>query len=353
MIYFMSIANNVILENQKLTTALTLLRGKIINVRGSTYYDEENLNILLKRFMAPNKGMGFTNWGSDWTISKGETKTGVIAGCDKAGEVIAVFIVDNATGDETYLGSFVSDSNGHFTWTYTGQATSKDTEDKTISFRGVNDTWDMTSYTDGLYANEQDSEALASETALVKYPTSTSATVTDNHELSYYDCILFSKAYGFQEFAYLYPSNISESLYNLRVKAKIASVHTSNSGWREGIYLTSLNPGSGVNVKYPVGFSLINSPDNCKITSGNGNTESILASKGSQLDLNTWYTYDLMVEDLTLRGRIYDRYDDLVWDSGEITISESLRSNYYPALYIGDYGGGMYCTNFYAFDLGE
>ena len=53
----MSIASNVILENEKLGTALTLLRKKITNVRESTYYDEENLNILLKRFMAPNKGM--------------------------------------------------------------------------------------------------------------------------------------------------------------------------------------------------------------------------------------------------------------------------------------------------------
>lgn len=349
----MSIASNVILENQKLATALTLLRGKITNVRQSTYYNEENLNILLKRFMAPNKGMDFTNWGSDWTIMKGETKTGIIAGCDKAGEVIAVFIVDNTTQEETYIGSYVSDSNGRFNWTYTGQGISKDKEDKTISFRGVNDTWNMTYYTDGLYANEQDSEALVSQTALVKYPTSTSASVSDNQELSYYDCILFSKTYGSQQFAYLYPSNISESLYNLRVKAMIASVHTSTSGWREGVYLTSINPNSGVNVNYPVGFSLINSPGNCKLTSGNGNSESILASKGSQLDLNTWYTYDLMIEDLTVRGRIYNEYGSSVWDSGDITISESIRSNYYPALYIGDYGGGMYCTNFYAFDLGE
>ena len=93
----MSIASNVILENEKLSTALTLLRNKITNVRESTYYDEENLHILLKRFMAPNKGMDFTNWGSDWSIMRGQTKIGIISGCDKEGEVIAVYIVDNAT----------------------------------------------------------------------------------------------------------------------------------------------------------------------------------------------------------------------------------------------------------------
>ena len=352
-VLMMSIASNVILENEKLGTALTLLRNKITNVRGSTYFDEENLHILLKRFMAPNKGMDFTNWGSDWTIMKGQTKTGLIGGCDKEGEVIAVYILDNATQEETYLGSYVSNANGRFNWVYTGQGSSKNTGDKTISFRGVNDTWNMTSYTDALYANDQESEDLASETTLVKYPSSTSASVAANQELSYYDCILFSKTYGSQQFAYLYPSNISEGLYNLRVKAMIASVHSSNSGWREGIYLTSINPASSVNVNYPYGYSLINSPGNCKLTSGNGNSESVLASKGSQLTVGSWYTYELKVEDLTVQGKIYDEYNSLVWDSGEITIPESTRRNYYPALYIGDYGGGLYCTSFFAFDLGD
>ena len=349
----MSIASNVILENEKLSTALTLLRNKITNVRESTYYDEENLHILLKRFMAPNKGMDFTNWGSDWSIMRGQTKIGIISGCDKEGEVIAVYIVDNATQEETYIGSYVSDANGRFNWTYTGQGISKDTEDKTISFRGVNDTWNMTSYTDGIYVNNQESEDLASETTLVKYPTSTSASVTSGQELDYYDCILFSKTYGSQQFAYLYPSNISEGIYNIRVKAMIASVHSSSSGWREGIYLTSINPSGGVNVNYPVGYSLINSPGNCKLTSGNGSSESILASKGSQLTVGTWYTYDLMVQDLTVRGRIYDEYGSSVWDSGEISIPQSTRRNYFPTLYIGDYGGGMNCTNFFVFDLGD
>ena len=349
----MSIASNVILENEKLGTALTLLRNKITNVRGSTYFDEENLHILLKRFMAPNKGMDFTNWASDWTIMKGQTKTGLIGGCDKEGEVIAVYILDNVTQEETYLGSYVSNANGRFNWVYTGQGSSKNTGDKTISFRGVNDTWNMTSYTDALYANDQESEDLASETTLVKYPSSTSASVAANQELSYYDCILFSKTYGSQQFAYLYPSNISEGLYNLRVKAMIASVHSSNSGWREGIYLTSINPASSVNVNYPYGYSLINSPGNCKLTSVNGNSESVLASKGSQLTVGSWYTYELKVEDLTVQGKIYDEYNSLVWDSGEITIPESTRRNYYPALYIGDYGGGLYCTSFFAFDLGD
>ena len=352
-VLMMSIASNVILENEKLGTALTLLRNKITNVRGSTYFDEENLHILLKRFMAPNKGMDFTNWASDWTIMKGQTKTGLIGGCDKEGEVIAVYILDNATQEETYLGSYVSNANGRFNWVYTGQGTSKNTGDKTISFRGVNDTWNMTSYTDALYANDQESEDLASETTLVKYPSATSASVAANQELSYYDCILFSKTYGSQQFAYLYPSNISEGLYNLRVKAMIASVHSSNSGWREGIYLTSINPASSVNVNYPYGYSLINSPGNCKLTSGNGNSESVLASKGSQLTVGSWYTYELKVEDLTVQGKIYDEYNSLVWDSGEITIPESTRRNYYPALYIGDYGGGLYCTSFFAFDLGD
>ena len=348
----MSIASNTILENEKLTTALTLLRNKITNVRGSTYYNEENLNILLKRFMAPNKGMSLTNWGSDWTIMKGQTKTGIVAGCDKAGEVIAVFYIDNDTQEETYLGSYISDSNGRFNWTYTGQGLSKDIGDKTISFRGVNDIWDMTSYTDGIYISEQESEALASETTLVKYPTSTSATVTPNQELSYYECILFSKTYGAPQFAYLYPSNISSGIYNLRVKAMIASTHTSNSGWREGIYLTASDP-ANVKVNYPYGYSLINTPGNCKLTSGNKSSESVLASRGSQLTVGTWYIYDLMVQDLTVRGRIYDQYETLVWDSGEITIPESTRFNYYPTLYIGDYGGGMNCYSFYVFNLGD
>ena len=349
----MSIASNVILENEKLGTALTLLRDKITNIRGSTYYNEENLNILLKRFMAPNKGMNLSNWGSDWEIMKGQTKTGIIMGCDKAGEVIAVFLVDNETQEETYIGSFISNDNGRVNWTYTGQGISKDVDDKTISFRGVNDIWNMTSYTDGLYVNNQESENLVSETTLVKYPTSTQATVTAGQEVGYYDCILFSKTYGSSQFAYLYPSNIDESIYNIRVKAMIASVHTSSSGWREGVYLTSINPASGVNVNYPYGFSLINSPGNCKLTLGNGNTEIIVASKGSQLTVGTWYYYDLMVQDLTVRGRIYDEYEELVWDSGDITIPQSLRRNYYPSLYIGDYGGGMNCAKFYVFDLGE
>ena len=349
----MSIASNVILENEKLGTALTLLRNKVANVRGSIYYDEENLNILLKRFMAPNKGMDFTNWDSDWYIMKGQTKTGLIGGCDKAGEVIAVFIVDNETQEETYIGSFISNEEGFFNWTYTGQGISKDIHDKTISFRGVNDIWNMTSYTDGIYGNDEESEDLVSETTLVKYPTSTQANVTSGHEVSYCDCILFSKTYGASQFAYLYPSNIDESIYNIRVKAMINSTHTSSSGWREGVYLTSINPASSVNVNYPYGFSLINSPGNCKLTSGNGNSESILASRGSQLTVGTWYCYDLMVQDLKVRGRIYDDYENLIWDSGEITIPQSSRHNYYPALYIGDYGGGMYCSQFYAFDLGE
>lgn len=348
----MSIVSNVILENEKLGTALTLLRNKITNVRGSTYYNEENLNILLKRFMAPNKGMDLTNWGSDWTIMRGQTKTGIISGCDNAGEVIAVFMVDNNTQEETYIGSFVSDANGHVNWTYTGKGISKDTNDKTISFRGVNDIWNMSGYTDGIYVNNQESEDLASETTLIKYPTSTSASVTANQELSYYDCILFSKTYGSSQFAYLYPSNISSGIYNLRVKAMIASVHTSNSGWREGIYLNSISPSSGVNVNYPYGFSLINTPGNCKLTSGNKSSETVLASKGSQLTVGSWYMYDLMVQDLKVRGRIYNEYEELVWDSGEITIPEQTRFNYYPTLYIGDYGGGMYCYSFYAFDLG-
>ena len=349
----MSIASNVILENEKLGTALTLLRNKITEVRGSTYYNEENLRILLKRFMAPNKGMDFRNGGSEWHISKGQTKTGIITGCDNAGEVIAVFIVDKATQQEKYIGSFISDSNGRFNWTYTGEGNSKDFKDKTISFRGVNDIWNVTEYTDALYANEENSQALVNETTLVKYPTSASVNVEAGHDEEYYDSILFSKTYGASEFAYLYPSNISSSLYNLRARAMIQSVHTSNSGWREGIYLTSINPAGGVNVNYPYGFSLINSPGNCKLTSGNGNSESILASKGSQLTLGTWYYYDLMVEDLTVHGRIYSEYDELVWDSGEIAIPQSSRRNYYPALYIGDYGGGMYCTSFYALDLGD
>ncbi|WP_458404918.1 hypothetical protein [Methanobrevibacter sp.] len=349
----MSIASNVILENEKLGTALTLLRNKITNVRGSTYYNEENLNILLKRFMAPNKGMDFTNWRSDWFIMKGQTKTGLIAGCDKAGEVIAVFIVDNNTQEETYIGSFISDDNGRFNWTYTGQGLSKDTNDKTISFRGINDIWNMSNYTDGIYVNEQDSESLASQTTLVKYPSSTSATVAANQELAYYDCILFSKTYGSSQFAYLYPSNISSGLYNLRVKAMIASTHSSNSGWREGIYLNAIDPFSGVNVNYPYGYSLINTPGNCKLTSGNKRTENILASRGSQLTVGTWYIYDLMIQDLKVRGRIYDEYENVVWDSGEITIPEQTRFNYYPTLYIGDYGGGMNCASFYVFDLGD
>lgn len=108
----MSIASNVILENEKLGTALTLLRNKITNIRGSTYYDEENLSILLKRFIAPNKGMNIYNWRNDRFIKRDQTKTGIIAGCNKEGEVIAVFIVDNSTQEETYIGSFISDFNG-------------------------------------------------------------------------------------------------------------------------------------------------------------------------------------------------------------------------------------------------
>lgn len=344
----MSISSNVILENEKLGTALTLLRNKITNIRGSTYYDEENLNILLKRFMAPNKGMNIYNWRNDRFINKGQTKNGIIAGCNKEGEVIAVFIVDNSTQEETYIGSFISDSNGRVTWTYTGKGLSKNINDKVISFRGVSSTWNM-NYTDGLYAIDQDSKALIAETTLVKYPTSTSASVTSEQH-AYYDSVLFSKTYGSQEFAYLYPSSISSGLYNLRVKARIASIHSSNSGWREGIYLTA---NDSPNVNYPIGYSLINSPGNCKLTSGNGSTENTLASKGSQLTVDTWYTYDLMVEDLTVRGRIYDDSGSNVWDSGDITIPEGTRQNYYPALYIGDYGGGMYCTSFYVFDLGD
>ena len=346
----MSIASNTILENEKLGTALILLRNKITNVRKSIYYNEEDLNILLKRFMAPNKAMDFTNWHSDWEISKGQTKTGLIAGCKMPGEVVAVFIVDNESQEETYLGSSISDSNGRFSWSYTGQGLSKDIDDKTISFRGVNDIWNKRGYTDGLYANDQESEDLASETTLVKYPTSTSATVTPNQEVDYYDCILFSKTYGANQFAYLYPSNIDESTYNIRVKALINSVHTSSSGWREGIYLTSTNQ---PNVRYPYGFSLINTPGNCKLTSGNNTSETVLSSRGSQLTVGSLYLYDLMVQDLKVRGRIYDESKELIWDSGDITIPEQTRYNYYPALYIGDYGGGMNCVQFYAFDLGE
>lgn len=345
----MSIASNVILENQKLATALNLLRNKITDVRGSSYYEEENLRILLKRFMAPNKNMSFTNSTSDWFISKGETKTGVIAGCEEEGEVIAVYFIDNATGDETYLGSFISNSNGRFSWTYTGQGSSNSFGDKTISFRGVNDTWNQTAYTDALYAGSGKSEKLASESTIVKYPTSTSASVTPNLDYKYERCILFSKTSGSQEFAYLYPNIISSSTHNLHVRAMINGTHTSTSDWREGIYLTSTK---NVNEEYPVGFSLINTHDNCKLIQGNGNSETILASYDSELETNSWYYYDLIIKDLTVRGIIYDVTGTLIWDSGEISISESIRTNYYPALYIGN-NGGMYCSMFYVLDCGD
>lgn len=338
----MSIASNVLAENEKLGTARTLLREKL-TANGVPYKNSDSIFTLIRRWV-------FT--GTDIHVifsypNENESMSG------NTGEAGATVYTYDSNDDAVYLSgvpvditidgvsyTVLTDNDGEAKKSFTfGEPGTTLTLSIAAGKSSVTET-----YTVKLFGMEEEYPE-DSMFDIVKYPSDIELTFESFASDPGYTGfgLLVSKPINSASAAFLIPKgtpaiNASES--GIHFKCGMVQKKTSNSGWGDAIcLLNSKNLSHARNTKI-LELGVYPGKKGVKYSNSDHVVRDVSVTTG-QLTLDSkWYTFEFYFDDGYLEATIKDGSTTVFSYTGDVSSSISFDS-YYPAFMIYDYGGSM------------
>lgn len=339
----MSIASNVIEENEKLGTVRILLREKL-TLNGVSYKNSDSIFMLLKRW-------AYTKYGGSSsiflpnansiregnTVSAGVT---VYDNDDNPVEGVPAEVIVNSVSYDVY-----SNSNG--------------VAEKTINVGSAGDTLEITvssgtdsqtkSYTIKSFEFEDNNQQNTNLYEVIKYPTSITHSISIyNYDSNYSKYgYLLSKAVSSGSVVMLIPDSmpaIDSTKTGVHFQVKMVQKKNSNSGWGDAIAFISSKDLTHYRDTKILELGAYNAKKGVKY-SNSDHVERDLSTTSGQLTLDSvWYTFDMYYESGYLKATIYNGTTQVFSYEGDISSKISLDT-FYPAIMVYNYGGAMIFNN--------
>ena len=336
----MSIAGNVIEENNRLATARGLLREKL-TLNSVHWENSDTISDLIRRWANTNDDLIITyirpnscfagntvEFGAKITVY-GESEVGVSG--------VPVTIVIN--GQTTTV---LTDTNGIAKQSVTVGAIGSTVEATVYAGRESN-SW---SYEAISFYFSEDSKTIDSYT-VVKYPSS--AALTSNpyeFDSSYNDYgVKVSKDVSSSSAIYLVPTDLINGIdaaeYGIHMQAKIVVKYGSSSGWACGIGFLANKTLSHYRDTAVLELGAYPGKKGLKYSTADHVIRELNTTSGQLTLNNVWYTFDLYYMDGNVKATIKNGSTTVYSYEGTALTFETA----YPFLTIYDYGGQMIFNN--------
>ena len=337
----MSIASNVIETNSRLSTARTLLRGKLAD-NGVQYEDSDTIFELLKRWNYTRFADGDYSvfYPSDIEVKEGvEVSAGVDVydGDENPVEGVPATVIVDGVRYKIY-----TDSNGKAEKKFTVGSVGTTLEVSVIAGSTV---IDMEYSVKSPLDFEDNGEQSTWLYDVVKYPSDVSHSFsTYNYDSGYSRYgYSFSKGVTSSSAVMLIPKGtpaIDASKTGIHFKADIVQKKNSNSGWGDAIALVNSKELSHYRDNKILELGAYAGGKGVKYSNANHVVNSLSVNSG-QLNLNsTWYTFHIYYDNGYLIAKIMNGSTEVFSYEGDVSNVISFDS-FYPAIMIYDYGGAM------------
>lgn len=337
----MSIASNVINENNRLGTVRTLLREKL-TLNGVSYKNSDSIDILLKRWAYTRyAGSSSISFPLYYKIREGNEVSAGVTIMDKDNnpvEGVPADVIINGVSYEVY-----SDSNGRAMKTFTLGNAGESLEITVVS--GIETR--IETYTIESFEFSDNNLQRTFLYDVVKYPTDlTHSFNTHNYDSSYSGYgYLISKGVTESSAVMLFPTiAIDTSKTGVHFSAKMVQKKNSDSGWGDAIAFVSSRNLSHYRDTKILELGAYPSSKGLKYSNADHTINELSVTSG-QLSLNSvWYTFDMYYDDGYLIATIYNGSTEVFSYEGDISDIIDFDT-FYPVIMVYDYGGAMLFNN--------
>lgn len=345
----MSIANDVINTNTKLTSIRDSLRQLLVQ-HGIVYYEDDDIFTLARRvwFLVHPTHSSPGGWHNQYAVAGSPINVGVYQRSDDDedlpnGSIADFFITVNGAG-KIHLKEPMT--NGEAYCRYVAE----NAGDNIIVEAVVNDVLGVYAEIDVLAFRYEDKYNVTPDTyTLVKYPASSTISVNEvdefNSDYSYVNGVEVSKTYGSSQAAYMIPTSLLKGVdltdTGIHFSAIVSPMNSSSSGWASGICL--LNSRILNHYRDSKILELAAYPGKKGLQySGTDHVITAINTTIGQLTLNGAFKFDLWYDGTYVKATIKNQYESTTYYSYETSELPNAIANMetvFPAFMIYDYGG--------------